>query len=82
MASTEKVSLSLEAAALVLGRRAAELEGTNLSAYVSRLLLRHAWESERPALTPEEQARHDALIVEQDELEENDRGASGHRAAG
>lgn len=82
MASTEKVSLSLDAGALVLGRRAAELEHSNLSAYVSRLLLRHAWESERPVLTPDEQARADALLVEQDEREEGQWGAGGQRAAG
>lgn len=82
MASTEKVSLSLDVGALVLGRRAAELEGTNLSAYVSRLLHRHAWESERPTLTAEQQNQADARQAELDEREENHWGAGGQRAAG
>ncbi|MDN5913629.1 MAG: hypothetical protein L0I76_00680 [Pseudonocardia sp.] len=82
MASTEKVSLSLDVGSLVLARRAAELEQTNLSAYISRLVHRHAWESERPTLTSEQQARADADLAALDEREEHGRGAGGQRATG
>lgn len=81
MASTEKVSLSLDSGALLLARRAAELDGIALSTWVSRTIRRHAWDSERPALSADQQAQVDALLVEQDEREEDDR-AGGRRAAG
>lgn len=67
MASTEKVSLSLESGALLLARRAAALEGLSLSAYVSGLVRTHAWESQRPRLSVEEQALADERLVEIDE---------------
>lgn len=54
MATTEKISLSLDTGAVLLARRAAEIDGLSLSA--SRLVRWHAWESERPRLTAEQQA--------------------------
>lgn len=81
MASTEKISVSLDVGALVLARRAAEIDGLSLSAWLSRLIRRHAWESERPRLGPDDRAAVDQRTVELDELE-----AAGHgkerRAAG
>jgi hypothetical protein len=44
---------------------------------------RHAWESEQPARSADDQARIDARTVELDEQEEAYwRGGEGHRAAG
>lgn len=80
MASTEKVSLSLDSGAVLLARRAAELEGMSLSAYVSQLALRHAWDSQRPRRGAREQAAADEAAVEADEHELGERGP--HRAAG
>ena len=51
MASTEKVSLSLDAGALLLARRAASLEDLSLSAYLSTLVRRHSWASQPPGWT-------------------------------
>jgi hypothetical protein len=83
VASTEKVSLSLDTGSLVLARRAAVLEGMSLSAYLSRLVRRHAWESQRPVLSVEEQEAIDARTEELDEQEAADgRGAGEQRAAG
>lgn len=70
MGSTEKVSLSLDSASLLLARKAAQLDGLSLSAYLSALVRRHAWESERPVLSVEDQARVDARTVELDGQEE------------
>ena len=67
MASTEKISLSLDSGSLLLARRAAEIEGVSLSAWLSRLVRRHAWESERPRLSGDEQARADERTAELDE---------------
>lgn len=69
MASTEKISLSLDSGALLLARRAAEIDGMSLSAWMSRLVRRHAWESERPRLTPQEQARADEQTARDDDQE-------------
>lgn len=66
--------------ALLLARRAADLEGMSLSAYVSQLALRHAWASQRPWLSPREQAVADEALVEVDEQELRERGE--RRAAG
>jgi hypothetical protein len=70
MATTEKISLSLEAGAVFLARRAAEIEGMSLSAWMSRLVRRHAWESQRPRLTAEQQRRADEQTAAEDEREE------------
>jgi hypothetical protein len=67
VAATEKVSLSLDAGALLLARRAAEIDGLSLSAWISRLVRRHAWESERPRLTTDQQAAVDQQTVTVDE---------------
>lgn len=82
MASTEKVSLSLDSGSLLLARRAAQLDGLSLSAYLSRLIRRHAWESERPARSADDQASADARAVELDEQEEAYWRGEGRRAAG
>lgn len=83
MASTEKVSLSLDAGALLLARRAAELDGMSLSAWMSRMVRQHAWESQRPPLTPEQQAQADEQTAELDEQETVTlgRGDDGQRRA-
>lgn len=80
MASTEKVSLSIDTGSLLLARRAAEIEGMSLSAWVSRLMRRHAWASQRPRLSPEGQARADerAAAMDDEELW----GGQERRAAG
>lgn len=81
MATTEKISVSLDAGALLLARRAATIDGLSLSAWLSRLVSRHAWESERPRLTAEEQARADEQTAATDEREiaprREDRRAAG-----
>ena len=70
MVTTEKISLSLDTGAVVLARRAAEIEGLSLSAWMSRLVHRHAWESQRPRLTAEQQRRADEQTADADEQEE------------
>ncbi len=70
MATTEKISLSLDTGALFLARRAAEIDGLSLSAWMSRLVRRHAWESQRPRLTAEQQRRADEQTAAEDEREE------------
>lgn len=80
MATTEKISVSLDAGALLLARRAAMIDGLSLSAWMSRLVHRHAWESQRPRLTAEEQARADEQTAATDEREiasREDRRAAG-----
>ncbi len=69
MASTEKVSLSLDMGSLLLARRAAEIEGLSLSAWISRLVRQHAWASQRPSLTPQQQAQADERTAALDEQE-------------
>ncbi|MGH3631337.1 MAG: hypothetical protein ACRDRL_28345 [Sciscionella sp.] len=70
MATTEKISLSLDTGAVFLARRAAEIDGISLSAWMSRLVRRHAWESQRPRLTAEQQRRADEQTAAADEQEE------------
>ncbi len=55
---------------MFLARRAAEIEGMSLSAWMSRLVRRHAWESQRPRLTAEQQARADEQTAAEDEREQ------------
>lgn len=75
--------MSFDTGSLILARRAAELEGLSLSAYLSQLVRRHAWSSQRPALSVEEQAVADARTVELDEQEAAFGGGAGEqRAAG
>lgn len=81
MATTEKISLSMDSGSLMLARRAAEIEGMSLSAWLSRLVRRHAWESDRPRLSPTEQARTDERTAELDEREAA-KSDEGWRAAG
>jgi hypothetical protein len=81
MASTEKISVSLDIGSLALARRAAQIDGLSLSAWLSRLIRRHAWESERPRLDPDEQARTDQRTAELDEQEAAPH-REGWRAAG
>jgi hypothetical protein len=82
MASTEKISLSLDAGAAFLARRAAEIDGLSLSAWMSRLVRRHAWESQRPRLTAEQQRRADEQTAAEDEREEAQQEDRRRRAAG
>ncbi|MGH3718432.1 MAG: hypothetical protein ACRDRI_06220 [Pseudonocardiaceae bacterium] len=70
MGATEKISLSLDAGAVFLARRAAEIDGLSVSAWMSRLVHRHAWESQRPRLTAEQQARADEQTAVADQREE------------
>jgi len=53
-----------------LARRAAEIDGLSLSAWMSRLVHRHAWDSQRPRLTTEQQRHADEQTVAADEREE------------
>jgi hypothetical protein len=69
VASTEKISLSMDTGALLLARRAAEIEGMSLSAWMSRLVRQHAWASQRPQLTPAQQAQADERAAALDEQE-------------
>jgi hypothetical protein len=75
MAATKKISLSLDAGAVFLARRAAGIEGMSLSAWMSRLVRRYAWESQRPRLTDEQTAA-------EDEREEARQQEDRRRAAG
>jgi hypothetical protein len=70
MATTEKITLSLDIGAVLLARRAAEIDGLSVSAWMSRLVRRHAWESQRPRLSVEQQARVDEQTAAADEREE------------
>lgn len=81
VASTEKISLSMDTASLLLARRAADIEGVSLSAWISRLVRQHAWASERPQLTPDEQARADAHAVALDEQEAATADGDGEQRA-
>lgn len=81
MATTDKISLSLDTGALLLARRAAEIDGLSLSAWMSRLVRRHAWESERPRLTADELASADQRTVADDD-QELALSDEGRRAAG
>jgi hypothetical protein len=47
------------AEAVFLARQAAEIDGMSLSASMSGLVRRHAWESQRPRLTAEQQRSAD-----------------------
>jgi hypothetical protein len=69
VASTEKISWSLDVAVLVLARRAAQIEGVSLSVWVSNIVRRHAWASQQPTLAPDEQAQHDERDADHDEHE-------------
>ncbi len=69
LVATEKISLSMDAGALLLARRAAEIEGMSLSAWMSRLVRQHAWASQRPRLTAEQQAQADERATSLDERE-------------
>lgn len=80
VASTEKISLSIDTGSLLLARRAAEIEGVSLSAWISQLVRRHAWESQRPRLTADEQARADERTAAIDDEELS--GGQERRAAG
>jgi hypothetical protein len=80
VASTEKVSLSIDTGSLLLARRAAEIEGMSLSAWVSELVRRYAWASQRPKLTAEAQARADERTAAMDD--EELWGGQERRAAG
>lgn len=80
--TTEKISLSLDTGALLLARRAAELEGLSLSAWISRLVRRHAWESQRPRLSAEQQALADQRTAADDEQEWTLSQHQQRRAAG
>jgi hypothetical protein len=82
MAGTEKISLSLDTGAVYLARRAAEIDGLSLSAWMSRLVHRHAWDSQRPRLTAEQQCRADEQAVAADEQEEAAHEEHRRRAAG
>ena len=81
VASTEKVSLSIDTGSLLLARRAAEIEGMSLSAWMSRLVRQHAWASQRPRLSPEQQARADERTVALDEDEVAMRRDGGEQGA-
>lgn len=75
--------MSLDAGSLLLARRAAALECLSLSAYLSQLVRRHAWASERPLLSVEQQEALDVRTVALDEEEAAHWGDEGeHRAAG
>ena len=53
MATTTKVTLSMDSVALSLAHRAAEMEGVSLSAVVSKILRRHILTDYGPAPGPE-----------------------------
>jgi len=59
----------MDAGSLLLARRAAEIEGMSLSAWMSSLVRRHAWSSQRPRVAPEQQARADERTAALDEDE-------------
>jgi len=80
VASKEKISLSMDTGSLLLARRAAQIEGMSLSAWVSRLVHEHAWASQRPRLSAQEQAVADEQSAALDEQELH--GGQERRAAG
>ena len=71
----------MDAGSLLLARRAAEIDGLSLSAWISQLVRQHAWASQRPHLSAEEQARADEHTANLDE-DEMLRDGGEQRAAG
>lgn len=89
MATTTKVTLSVDSVALSLAQRAAELEGVSVSAVVSRVLRRHLLTDYGPSARPdtgadrqhdEDQAAAELDLAEQAARLDHDRGE--RRAAG
>ena len=89
MATTTKVTLSVDSVALSLAHRAAEMDGVSLSAVVSKILRRHILTDYGPAPRPdtavdwhrdEEQAIADLDLAEQ--AEHLDQDGRERRAAG
>ena len=90
MASTTKITLSIDSVALSLAQRAAELDGVSVSAVVSRVLRRHLLTDYGPSRVPgtdadrehdEEQAAADLELAELAEILDRD-DRQGQRAAG
>jgi hypothetical protein len=89
MATTTKVTLSVDSVALSLAHRAAEMDGVSLSAVVSKILRRHILTDYGPAPGPdtaadwhrdEDQAAADLELAEQ--AEHLDQDGWERRAAG
>ena len=89
MATTTKVTLSVDSVALSLAHRAAEIEGVSLSAVVSKILRRHILTDYGPAPGPytaadwhrdEDQAAAELDLAEQ--AERLDQDGQEQRAAG
>ncbi len=89
MATTTKITLSIDSVALSLAQRAAELEGVSVSAVVSRVLRRHLLTDYGPSRVPctgadrnhdQEQAGADLELAELAETLDRD-GGQGQRAA-
>ena len=90
MATTTKVTLSLDSVALSLAQRAAELDGASVSAVVSRVLRRHLLTDYGPPPGPctgadrrhdEEKASADLELADLAQRLDRDR-RQGRRAAG
>jgi hypothetical protein len=89
MATTTKITLSIDSVALSLAQRAAELGGLSVSAVVSKMLRRHILTDYGPSAGPgtaadrqrdEEQAAVELDLAEQ--AERLDQDGRGRRAAG
>ena len=89
MATTTKITLSLDSVALSLVQRAAELDGLSVSAVVSKMLRRHILTDYGPSAEPytdadrqrdEDQATAELELAEQAECLDQD--GRGRRAAG
>ena len=89
MATTTKITLSMDSVALSLAQRAAELDGLSVSAVVSKVLRRHILTDYGPSAGPytvadrqqdEDQAAAELDLAEQ--AERLDQDARGRRAAG
>lgn len=89
MATTTKITLSVDSVALSLAHRAAEMDGSSLSAVISKVLRRHLLTDYGPAPGPvtgadprhdEDQAAADLDLAEQ--AERLDRDGWERRAAG
>lgn len=72
----------MDSSALLLARRAAEIEGLSLSAWMSKLVRQHAWASQQPERNADQQAQADERAVELDEREAAQWRDGPHRAAG
>jgi hypothetical protein len=73
MATTTKITLSIDSVALSLAQRAAELDGLSVSAVVSKMLRRHILTDYGPCTAADRQRDEDQAAAELDLVEQAER---------